>query len=157
MKTDFNLSVGVTDVFMEVAKNERKFALINPRTRKKTRYVRTKALFDLIVNAAWRTGDPAHIFLNTINGRNPTPQIGQIEATNPRQSVNVSDILAKERGNLSNFSKSIYAGRNIKMRNATVNAIAPTGTISIIAGCSAGIEPSLLYIGMEQKDSDAAF
>jgi ribonucleoside-diphosphate reductase alpha chain len=250
---NFNLSVGVTDKFMRAVRDDRPFELLNPRTGRSVRQLAARSLFDLIVNAAWRTGDPGLIFLDHINRRNPTPQIGLIEATNPcgevpllpyescilasinldkmtkgrsadgrvgraamdwgrlrdrihwgirflddvidvnryalesihaqttgnrkvglgvmgfadllirlgipynsreavafaarlmrfvhRESLVASGRLASERGVFPNFEKSIYARGNLRLRNATVNTIAPTGTISIIAGCSSGIEP----------------
>lgn len=242
--TNFNLSVGVTDRFMESVRKNRSFNLVNPRNGKKVKTVRAGALFDLIVNAAWRTGEPGLIFLDEINRKNPTPLLGPIEATNPcgelpllpyescnlasinldkmvkeksvdweklretirwgvrflddviemsrfplpeieeitranrkiglgvmgfadmlirlgipynsedavrfarklmrfvhLESLQASVFLAEERGVFPNFEKSVHAKKNLRLRNAAVNTIAPTGTISIIAGCSSGIEP----------------
>ena len=242
--SNFNLSVGVTDAFIEAVKKNRSFELINPRTKIKVKHINAHFLFDLIVNAAWHTGDPGLIFLDEINRRNPISQIGEIEATNPcgelpllpyescnlasinlskmvkqnsldweklkdrilwgirflddvievnkfplpqvkeitfanrkiglgvmgfaemliklgisynskeavdfagklmefihRESLSASVKLAEERGVFPNFNKSIHKKNNLHLRNATVNTIAPTGTISIIAGCSSGIEP----------------
>lgn len=242
--SNFNLSVAVTDEFLEAVKKNDSFDLINPRTKKKVKSMNAKALFDLIVYSAWRSGDPGIVFLDEINRRNPTPQIGQIEATNPcgeipllpyescnlasinlskfvkrssveweklkeriwlgvrflddvievnkyplsqikemtfanrkiglgvmgfadmlvklgvpysdeealqlgskimrffhEESLKASQNLALERGVFPNYEKSIYPKKNLKLRNATLNTVAPTGTISIIAGCSSGIEP----------------
>jgi len=250
---NFNLSVGVTDRFMRAVAQNRPFDLVNPRTGRSDKRVGAHSLFDLIVNAAWRTGDPGLIFLDHVNRGNPTPQLGSIEATNPcgevpllpyescilasinldrmttdddtgritgkarvdwaklrdrihwgvrflddvidvnrfplesirvattanrkiglgimgfadmlirlgipygdpaavafasrlmrfirRESLAASGGLARQRGVFPNFAGSIHAAAGRKIRNATVNTIAPTGTISIIAGCSSGIEP----------------
>jgi ribonucleoside-diphosphate reductase alpha chain len=241
---NFNLSVAVTDKFISDVKADRFFDLRNPATGKKAGRLRAKSLFELIVNSAWRCGDPGLVFIDRINKENPTPAIGEIEATNPcgelpllafescnlasinlvkmvdgsklnwdklrqivhsgirfldnvievnkfplpqikkitqanrkvglgvmgfadmlimlgipynseeaiklaaklmrfihKESLSASSQLAKERGVFPNFAKSVYAGTPLRLRNATVNTIAPTGTISIIAGCSSGIEP----------------
>lgn len=249
--SNFNLSVGITDKFMDAVQGNEGFDLVNPRTQKKVRSIKARALFDLMVYSSWRSGDPGMIFLDEINRHNPTPKLGRIEATNPcgeipllpyescnlgsidlskyvkngimeweklertidwavrfldnvievnnyplvqiedmatgnrkiglgimgfadmlirmgipytsdeavktasaimkffhQASLKASASLAKERGVFPNYDQSVFAGTNHKLRNATVNTVAPTGTISIIAGCSSGIEPlfALSYV-----------
>jgi ribonucleoside-diphosphate reductase alpha chain len=249
--SNFNLSVAVTDAFMDAVRKNGSYDLINPRNGKKVKSIRAKSTFDLIVHAAWRSGDPGLVFLDEINRHNPTPVMGKIEATNPcgeipllpyescnlasvnlakfvngrtidweglkeciwwgvrflddvievnkyplsqikeitfanrkiglgvmgfadmliklgipytdpqalttaktlmqffqQETRNASMRLARERGAFPAYEKSIYPAMNLKLRNATVNTVAPTGTISIICGCSSGIEPlfALSYV-----------
>ena len=241
---NFNLTVAITDRFMKAVKANRKYDLINPRNRKTVKRINARKIFNLIVDSAWRCGDPCLIFIDEINRRNPTPALGRLEATNPcaelpllpyescnlgainlskvvenkeidweklrrlvqtgvtfldnvvdknkyplkeirditlanrkiglgvmgfadmlvllgipynteeavslgekimkfikTESKNQSAKLAGKYRNFPNFRKSIWARKYRKMRNATTNCLQPTGTVSIIAGCSSSIEP----------------
>jgi ribonucleoside-diphosphate reductase alpha chain len=81
--TNFNLSVGVTDNFMQTLAREGTFNLINPRTKEVANTITAQDLFDKIVAMAWATGDPGMIFLDRVNQGHSTPHLGVIEATNP--------------------------------------------------------------------------
>jgi len=81
--TNFNLSVGVTDSFMQALTRRRSYTLINPDTHKPTRRLPAQLIFDRLVEAAWASGEPGLVFLDTINRANPTPRLGRIESTNP--------------------------------------------------------------------------
>ncbi len=246
---NFNISVGVTDAFMEAVKAGSSYDLIDPREKRKVTEQDAAEVYNALVYNAWESGDPGVIFLDRVNRDNPTPDLGEIESTNPcgeqpllpmvacnlgsinlakfvtfkegppsvdysglkdlvwnsvrfldnvidmskyplpeiekmargnrkiglgvmgfadmlfqlgvpydseqalevaekvmgfiqKESREASRALAEERMVFPNFEKSIYKNmENSRFRNATTTTIAPTGTLSIIAGCSSGIEP----------------
>jgi ribonucleoside-diphosphate reductase alpha chain len=247
---NFNISVAITDSFMEALTTGADYTLVDPNSREPRGRLNTKNVFRKICERAWETGDPGVIFLDKINRDNPTPGQGKIESTNPcgelpllpfeacnlgsinlarmtanhgagvfidyqriartvltavRFLDNVIDVnhypmlqisavtrgnrkiglgvmgwadlliqlgipyaseraltvadrvmgfirrvahrasveLAAARGPYPNYSRNAPGnGKNgAGRRNATVTTVAPTGTISIIAGCSSGIEP----------------
>jgi ribonucleoside-diphosphate reductase alpha chain len=246
---NFNISVAITDEFMQALKHDGYYWLYNPYLKKKTAKKKARDIFKLIVESAWASGDPGLIFIDRINQLNPTRELGPITATNPcgeqplhpyescnLGSINVSnfydpekpdefdwdrlaetieiavrfldnvidvnkyplpqiaemtranrriglgvmgwaDLLIKKKlrydspealafaeklasfmrqkaeaeseklgelkGSFPNIEKSIFKGK--KRRNATVLTIAPTGTISRIAGCSSSIEPIFAF------------
>jgi len=250
--TNFNISVSVTDDFMQKLQNEQEYELIDPHTNKAIQRLNTKEIFDLIVRQAHKNGEPGIIFIDRINQDNPTPKLGKIESTNPcgeqpilpyescdlgsinlarmyreiggsryeidwdklrtvthlsvhfldnlidvnkfplpaiekatkltrkiglgvmgwasllirlnipynsdeaialaekvisfilNEATRKSQELGKAKGLFPAFKGSIYDKKEgaLRLRNATLTTIAPTGTISIIAGpCSSGIEP----------------
>ena len=79
---NFNISVAITDEFMEAVENDADFELKNPRDGEVMKTVRAKDLFRKIVEGAWLNGEPGVVFIDKINGDNPTPQF-PIESTNP--------------------------------------------------------------------------
>lgn len=81
--TNFNISVGITEEFMKAVQEKRHYNLIDPHTKEADGQLYAPDVFQLIVDHAWRNGEPGIIFLDRLNRDNPTPQLGEIEATNP--------------------------------------------------------------------------
>ena len=81
--TNFNISVAITDAFMEAVKVDGEYDLISPRDQTVVGKANARQIFDMIVHGAWKTGEPGTFFIDRANEYNPVPHLGSYEATNP--------------------------------------------------------------------------
>ncbi|MGH7584892.1 MAG: adenosylcobalamin-dependent ribonucleoside-diphosphate reductase, partial [Gemmatimonadales bacterium] len=81
--TNFNISVAVTDAFMAAVEADGEYDLIHPRTQQVTGQLRARAVWEKIIQGAWKTGEPGVFFIDRANAYNPVPHLGSYEATNP--------------------------------------------------------------------------
>src|SRR5262245_984424 len=108
--TNFNISVAATDAFMDALEKGEEYDLINPHTGKAVGRLWAREVFERIVRAAWRTGDPGMVFIDRINPRraNPAPELGPIQATNPcgEQPLLPNDACTLGSLNVAQFARS---------------------------------------------------
>ncbi|MDD2680155.1 MAG: ribonucleotide reductase N-terminal alpha domain-containing protein, partial [Candidatus Omnitrophica bacterium] len=81
--TNFNISVAISDDFMQKLEKGEDYDLIDPHTHKPVIKINSKKVFDLVVKQAHKNGEPGIIFIDRINQHKPTPKLGRIERTNP--------------------------------------------------------------------------
>lgn len=80
---NFNISVGITEAFMQAVEAEGEYDLVDPRDRRSLGSLNARQVYTELVEQAWKNGDPGIVFLDRLNEDNPTPALGEIESTNP--------------------------------------------------------------------------
>src|SRR3989441_562303 len=169
--TNFNISVAVTDAFMLALEAGKSYDLIHPRTGKVVGQLDARDVFKQIVHGAWKTGEPGVFYIDRANHYNPVPHLGSYEAGVAlgrklmqfidEESKVASEKLAEQRGVFAEWDRSIWGpdatcarnarGERIRpmrrLRNCNLTTVAPTGTISIIAGCSAAASGECAHRG----------
>jgi ribonucleoside-diphosphate reductase alpha chain len=123
--SNFNISVGVTEEFMEMAEKGMEYELIDPHTKKATGKLNAQDVLNKIAQNAHATGDPGLIFLDRINRYNPTPHIGVIESTNPCGEI---PLLSWESCNLAsiNLSKMVKKAKGSEKLEIDYEKLAQT-------------------------------
>lgn len=131
---NFNLSVGITDDFMKAVENDQLWQLTHPFSAREDKKIAARALWDLIAQCAWESGDPGLLFLDTINKYNPTPSLGRIESTNPCGEVPLLPYESCTLGSL-NLSKFITTTKYSAEFNWTLLAQTVKTAIRFLDDC----------------------
>jgi ribonucleoside-diphosphate reductase alpha chain len=113
--TNFNISVAVTDAFMDAVEADGRYDLIHPKSGEVTGQLRAREVWELIIHGAWKTGEPGVFFIDKANYYNPVPHLGQYEATNPcgEQPLLPYDVCNLGSINLGAFVREGKGGREI--------------------------------------------
>ncbi len=122
--TNFNISVAITDKFMQAVADDADFELVNPHSKETVKKVRASVIWNLLVENAWKNGDPGVIFIDRINEYNPTPALGDIESTNP---CGEQPLLPYESCNLG----SINLGKMVKNRKVNYERLAKVTSVAV--------------------------
>ncbi len=104
--TNFNISVAITDAFMEAVKAGERYELKSPRSGEVVGTEDANEIFDLIIHGAWATGEPGVFFIDEANRYNPVPELGSYEATNP---CGEQPLLAYDVCNLGSVNVGMFA------------------------------------------------
>ncbi len=122
--TNFNISVALTDKFMQAVADDAEFELVNPHSKEVVKKVNASVVWNLLVENAWKNGDPGVIFIDRINEYNPTPALGDIESTNP---CGEQPLLPYESCNLG----SINLGKMVKNRKVNYERLAKVTAVAV--------------------------
>ena len=110
--TNFNISVAITDAFMDAVESGEDYQLFNPRTKQFEGTENAREIFNMIIRGAWMTGEPGTFFIDRANEYNPVPRLGSYEATNPcgEQPLLAYDVCNLGSVNVGKFVKEAASG-----------------------------------------------
>lgn len=105
--TNFNISVAITDAFMDAVRAGGSYDLLSPKTGEVVGQENAPEIFEMIIHGAWKTGEPGTFFIDRANEYNPVPKLGSYEATNPcgEQPLLAYDVCNLGSVNLGKFVK----------------------------------------------------
>jgi ribonucleoside-diphosphate reductase alpha chain len=117
---NFNISVGISDKFLDAVEKNAQWQLVNPNSKKVVREISAGELWNAIIDSAWSTGDPGLIFLDQLEKSNPTPKQGKIDTTNPCGEV---PLLPYEACNLGSVNLSLFVKKSLGKNEIDYNAL----------------------------------
>ena len=125
---NFNISVGLTEEFMEAVAQKEDYDLIDPHSAKPTGQLNAAEVYLSLVTQAWENGDPGIVFLDRLNRDNPTPAIGEIESTNP---CGEQPLLPMEACNLGSINLSKFVGQTEDQATIDYQSLGETVTAAV--------------------------